>query len=165
MPVSKRVVVDTDTIVSDILLPQSVSGRLLDLLAGQAVLIFSPATRDELLGVISREKFDRYVSVELRERAVTILLRDGDIVTPRHCVHICRDPKDDKFLDAARAGNADCLISGMQISSICTSSRASPYSQPDAILRNLGQSNFLCFMRDAIRDKLEAADARAAFFW
>ena len=112
MPVSKRVVVDTNTIVSGILLPQSVPGRLLDLLAGQAALIFSPATRDELLGVISREKFDRYVSTEVRERAVTILVRDGDIVTPRHLVHVCRDPKDDKFLDAARAGNADCLISG-----------------------------------------------------
>lgn len=112
MPVSKRVVVDTNTIVSGILLPKSVPGRLLDLLAGQTALIFSPSTRDELLDVISREKFDRYVSVELREQAVTILLRDGDVVTPRHLVHVCRDPNDDKFLDAARAGNADCLISG-----------------------------------------------------
>lgn len=112
MPVGKRVVVDTNTIVSGILLPQSVPGRLLDLLAGQAAMIFSPATRDELLGVISREKFDRYVSAEARERAATILVRDGDIVTPRRLVHICRDPSDDKFLDAARAGGADCLISG-----------------------------------------------------
>ena len=112
MPLGKRVVVDTNTIVSGILLPLSVPGRLLDLLAGEAVLIFSPATRDELLNVISREKFDRYVSAEDRERAVTILVRDGDIVTPRRLVQICRDPKDDKFLDAARAGSADCLISG-----------------------------------------------------
>jgi putative PIN family toxin of toxin-antitoxin system len=112
MPAGKRVVVDTNTIVSGILLPHSVPGRLLEFLAGHAALIFSPATRDELLGVISREKFDRYVSAEVRERAVTILARDGDIVTPRRLVRICRDPKDDKFLDVARAGNADCLISG-----------------------------------------------------
>jgi putative PIN family toxin of toxin-antitoxin system len=112
MPNGKRVVVDTNTIVSGILLPRSVPGRLLDFLAGRAALIFSPATRDELLSVISREKFDRYVSPEARERAVTILVRDADIVTPRRFVHLCRDPKDDKYLDAARAGNADCLISG-----------------------------------------------------
>jgi uncharacterized protein len=107
MQAGKRVVVDTNTIVSGILLPQSVPGRLLDLLAGQAALIFSPATRDELLRVISREKFDRYVSAEARERAATILVRDGEIVTPRRFVHVCRDPKDDKFLDAAHAGKAD----------------------------------------------------------
>ena len=59
MQAGKRVVVDTNTIVSGILLPNSVPGTLLDLLAGQAALIFSPATRDELLGVISREQFDR----------------------------------------------------------------------------------------------------------
>ena len=112
MPVDKRVVVDTNTIVSGILLPQSVPGRLLDFLARQAALIFSPATRDELLGVISREKFDRYVSAEARERAVIILVRDGAMVTPRRLVHIRRDPNDDKFLDAARADNADCPISG-----------------------------------------------------
>ena len=112
MPVGKHVVVDTNTIVSGILLPLSVPGRLLEYLVGHAALIFSPATRDELLGVISREKFDRYVPAEARERAVTILVRDGALVTPRRLVQVCRDPADDKFLDAARAGNAECLISG-----------------------------------------------------
>ena len=112
MKAGKRVVVDTNTIISGILLPRSVPGRLLGFLAGHATLIFSPATRDELLGVIAREKFDRYVAAEARERAVVILVRDGEMVTPRRLFHLCRDPKDDKFLDAAYAGRADCLVSG-----------------------------------------------------
>jgi putative PIN family toxin of toxin-antitoxin system len=112
MPAGERVVVDTNTIISGILLPRSVPGRLLDLLIGAATLIFSPATRDELLGVVAREKFDRYVPAAARERAATILVRDGEMVTPRRFVHVCRDPKDDKFIDAALAGKADCLISG-----------------------------------------------------
>ena len=112
MQAARRVVVDTNTIVSGILLPGSVPGKLLDFLAEHATLIFSTATRDELLGVIAREKFDRYVAIEARERAVTMLLRDAEIVTLRRLFHACRDPKDDKFLDAAYAGKADCLISG-----------------------------------------------------
>ena len=112
MPAAKRVVVDTNTIVSGIFLPQSVPGRLLRFLAEHAILIFSPATRDELLGVVAREKFDRYVAPEARERAATILVRDSEMVTPRRLFHVCRDPKDDKFLDAAHAGKVDCVISG-----------------------------------------------------
>ena len=112
MQAGKRVVVDTNTIISGIFLPQSVPSRLLGFLAEHATLIFSPATRDELLGVIAREKFDRYVAVEAREQSVIILVRDSEMVTPRRLFHVCRDPKDDKFLDAAHAGRVDCLISG-----------------------------------------------------
>ncbi len=112
MGAARRVVVDSNVIVSGILIPDSVPGRLLDFLSQHATLIFSAATRDELLEVIAREKFDRYVPFELREQAVTILVRDAEMVTPRRRFQICRDPKDDKFLDAAYAGKADCLISG-----------------------------------------------------
>ena len=112
MQAAKRVVVDTNLIVSGILLPVSVPGRLLDVLAAHDTLIFSAATRDELLDVIVREKFDRYVPLEARERAVAILMRASEIVTPRRTFRACRDPRDDKFLDAAYAGKADCLISG-----------------------------------------------------
>ena len=112
MPPGERVVVDTNTIISGILLPQSVPGRVLQLLAGAATLIFSPATRDELLGVLARKKFDRYVSAEARERAAVIQVRDAEMVSPRRFAQVCRDPKDDKFLDAADAGKADYLISG-----------------------------------------------------
>lgn len=112
MKAVERVVIDTNTIVSGILLPPSVPGRLLSTLVEQAILIFSPATRDELLEVVARRKFDRYVPTEARERAATVLVRDAEIVLPRRFFHVCRDPKDDKFLDAAHAGKADCLISG-----------------------------------------------------
>lgn len=112
MKAGKRFVVDTNTIISGILLPHSVPGRLLGHLTEHATLIFSPATRDELLDVVSREKFDRYVAADVRERATTILVRDGEIVFPKRFFHVCRDPRDDKFLDAAHAGKADFLISG-----------------------------------------------------
>lgn len=83
MKAGKRFVVDTNTIISGILLPQSVPGRLLDYLPGHATLIFSPSTGDELLGVISREKIDRYVAADIRERAINVLVRDGETVSPK----------------------------------------------------------------------------------
>ena len=112
MKAGSRFVVDTNTIVSGILLPRSVPCRLLAYLSEHATLIFSPATRDELLGVGSREKFDRYVAPEARERAISILLREAEIVSPKRAFRLCRDPRDDKFLDAAYAGKADFLVSG-----------------------------------------------------
>lgn len=112
MQAAERVVVDTNVIVSGLLLPASIPGRLLDFIAGHGTLIFSAATRDELLRVIAREKFDRYVPFESRERAVAILLRECEIVVPRRLHEVCRDPRDDKFLDAAIAGKVNCLISG-----------------------------------------------------
>ena len=36
----------------------------------------------------------------------------GELVIPPHPGTICRDPKDDKFLAAALAGQADYIISG-----------------------------------------------------
>jgi predicted nucleic acid-binding protein len=53
MRAARRVVVDTNTIISGILLPNSVPGRLLAFLVERATLIFSPATRDELLSVVA----------------------------------------------------------------------------------------------------------------
>ena len=112
MQAARRLVVDTNTIVSGILLPRSIPGRLLDFLAVHGTLIFSPPPRDELLEVIARAKFDRYVPPEARERSAVLLVRDAEMVAPRRSFAICRDPKDDKFLDAAYAGNAAAIVSG-----------------------------------------------------
>lgn len=49
---------------------------------------------------------------EARERAATILLQAAEMVVPVRLYRICRDPKDDKFLDAACAGGAGCIVSG-----------------------------------------------------
>ena len=112
MRAGKRVVVDTNTIVSGVLLPRSTLGKLLDVLAERRTVIFSPATRDEFFDVIARGRFDRYVPADARERSAVILVRDCEMVTPRRTFLVCRDPKDNKFLDAAYAGNADCIVSG-----------------------------------------------------
>jgi putative PIN family toxin of toxin-antitoxin system len=66
----------------------------------------------EFNDVLGREKFRRYVTEEERERFLRSLLREARLVEIREKIHACRDPKDDKFLELAVNGGADCIVSG-----------------------------------------------------
>jgi putative PIN family toxin of toxin-antitoxin system len=43
---------------------------------------------------------------------VNLIRLRGELVNPGKKVTACRDPKDDKFLEAALAAGADCIVSG-----------------------------------------------------
>lgn len=43
---------------------------------------------------------------------VTSILSVAEIIIPTVVVNDCRDPKDNKFLEIAISGNADCIVSG-----------------------------------------------------
>lgn len=66
----------------------------------------------ELSDVLGREKFRRYVTEEERERFLRGLLQRARLVEIHDKVRACRDPKDDKFLELAVNGGADCIVSG-----------------------------------------------------
>ena len=66
----------------------------------------------ELDDVLGREKFERYVTREERERFLRSLLREARLIEIREKIQACRDPKDDKFLELAINGEADCIVSG-----------------------------------------------------
>jgi len=109
---TKRIVVDTNTIISRLLLPDSVTAKAVQKALGHGDLLFSSATLNELETVLSRPKFDRYLSVDERKEFFHLLSRLViwvEIVRP---VKVCRDPKDDKFLEVALNGKADVIISG-----------------------------------------------------
>lgn len=66
----------------------------------------------ELNDVLGREKFARYVSEEQRARFLRSLLHEARLVEIQDKVRACRDPKDDKVLELAVNGEADCIVSG-----------------------------------------------------
>jgi putative PIN family toxin of toxin-antitoxin system len=41
-----------------------------------------------------------------------ILVRIREFIEPKIEITECRDPKDNKFLELAVAGNADCIVTG-----------------------------------------------------
>lgn len=107
-----RCVVDTNVIVSASMLSLSVPRQAVEKALREGVLLFSESTLDELREILSRSKFDRYVSREDRALFLAQLGAAAEFVSIIRLVRECRDPKDDKFLEVALNGNADAIITG-----------------------------------------------------
>ena len=112
MRISSRIVVDTNVFVSAILLPLSVPRRAIDKALDEGVLLFSEATIIELINVLFRQKLNRYVSREERQRFLRQLASTAEFVPIVHSVRECRDPKDDKFLEVAINGTSELILTG-----------------------------------------------------
>lgn len=109
------VVLDASTFVSAALKPSSIPEQaLLRAVDEPNRLILSQEVEDEYREVISRPKFDRFVSIERRRRILDIVLVAAERVEPSVTVRECRDPKDDKYLAFAAASGADVIVSSDQ---------------------------------------------------
>ena len=77
-------------------------------------VLVSQETIFELNAVLYRAKFRKYVDDEQKVIFLSSVLNIGKIVEIRNNFYICRDPKDNKFIDLAVNGFADFLITGDQ---------------------------------------------------
>ena len=107
-----RVVIDTNVWISRLLLADSVAARAVDMALEELEVAVSDATVDELARVLSREKFDKYVSVRDREEFLRRLLQVTTMVSVLSEISDCRDPKDNRFLALALDSESDCIVSG-----------------------------------------------------
>jgi uncharacterized protein len=107
-----RIVVDTNTLVSRLLLANSVPAQAVRKAVGEARLLVSDATMTELADVLARPKFNAYVSLEDRQQFFRLLGRIAEMVPVVHTIRACRDPRDDKFLELAVNGEADLIVTG-----------------------------------------------------
>lgn len=112
MDILSRVVVDTNILVSQLILPDSVPAQVLAQIEMRSVLLFSESTMYELADVLSRTKFDRYVSREARKGFIQRIGRIAEFVPIIQTVRECRDPKDDRILEVAWNGPAKTIITG-----------------------------------------------------
>lgn len=107
----ERVVLDTNVVVSGLLFPGSEPAAAL-LKAQRGIVLASEAIRLELLAVLARVRFDRYCSRSIREQlAAQFMFATVEVVVPTP-LRICRDPRDDKFLEAAVHGHAQIIVTG-----------------------------------------------------
>jgi uncharacterized protein len=106
------IVVDTNVLVSRVLLPQSIAGRAVRSAVDAGQLLVSEATMQELAEVVARAKFDPYLSIVERQEFIRLLGRIVELVPIVRQVRACRDPRDDKFLEVAVNGRADLMITG-----------------------------------------------------
>ena len=110
-----RVVVDTNVLISAMLVRNSAPFLLVDMLLDAGCLVFSGATYTELESRLWKPKFDRYLSLEIRRRLLHDLAASAcwvDIPAALEKQSWCRDSKDDAFIRTALAAGATRLISG-----------------------------------------------------
>ena len=104
--------IDASTFISAALKANSLPERaLLRAVDPPNRLILSQAVEDEYREVIFRPKFDRFVSVERRQRILDVVLVAAEWMEPTEIVRECHDPKDNKYLALAAAGRADVIVS------------------------------------------------------
>lgn len=105
-----RVVLDTNVFVSGVL-----GGALAEVItrwqAGEFTVVVSDEIAREYLEVLRRPKFG--LPAEVIDDIGAYLLQNADFVTPTEVLHVVPDdPEDDKFIEAAVAGEAELLVSG-----------------------------------------------------
>ena len=109
---STRYVFDTNTLVSALLFEHSKPGQAFRRALSRGEVLFSPSTLEELVEVLQREKFGRYVTPSQPEEFLEAFVDRAIFIQPTEEIGACRDAKDDKFLELAVSGKADCIISG-----------------------------------------------------
>lgn len=105
-------VFDTNSLISAHLLPLSVTRKAFDIALEKGIIAHSRETFSEFVEVFTRPKFDKYVSLEDRLNAISVIELKSQLIEVSVPVIACRDPKDDKFLALALAIKANCVITG-----------------------------------------------------
>jgi len=109
-----RIVIDTNVVISAFIFGSSSSMKAFTLAKLRGTILISNDVLSELINVLSRSKFDRYITSEIREDFLASLMLEAEIVPITEKITACRDPKDNKFLELAVSGHADYLLTGDQ---------------------------------------------------
>jgi uncharacterized protein len=109
---NKNFVFDTNSLISTLLIPSSISRQALDKAITAGILIFSEETLLELNKVLIRSKFDKYVRLDERMEFIERLETEAKFIKPKSSFTDCRDTNDNKFLNLAYDSNALCIVTG-----------------------------------------------------
>jgi len=105
-------ILDTNVLVSALLSKNGKARQALDKAQNIGKLLMSESTLLELITVFNRPKFDRYASSAKRRLLITAIKRTAEIVVIREKIKVCRDEKDNQYLELAIDGQATCIVSG-----------------------------------------------------
>jgi putative PIN family toxin of toxin-antitoxin system len=109
---TNRFVIDTNVFISALLFKFSAPFWSVEMAEKQGVVLYSKATLNELEEVLSRKKFNKYLSLEERQTFLLKFISSSQLVFITEKIAVCRDEKDNKFLELAVNGNANIIITG-----------------------------------------------------
>ena len=112
MSSNKKYICDTNILLSSLLSSSTPPAQTVDFIKEHGIFSFSQATLSEFSEVLKRPKFDKFLSKEKRHNFINEITELSIIYEIHQKVDICRDPKDNKFLDIAIASYSDFLITG-----------------------------------------------------
>ena len=77
-------------------------------------MIYSTDILVEIIDVLGRDKFRSkyHISPDDISALIDLIRLRGELVIPFQKLTLCRDPKDDIFLEAALEGKAEYIVSG-----------------------------------------------------
>lgn len=107
-----KVVFDTNVFLRALINPKGINARRVQSL-GQFILVVSSAILEEVADVLARPELLGVKGVrKLDADRLVELLRQAPVVFPMKKVAVCRDPGDNKFLEAALTATAEYLVTG-----------------------------------------------------
>jgi putative PIN family toxin of toxin-antitoxin system len=109
---SERFVLDTNVLISALAFPRSTPRKTFDLAIAQGAILASDETLLELYRTLRRPKLARYFSRAEQDAFLAMFASEATIVEVTERISLCRDPRDDRFLELAAAGGASHLITG-----------------------------------------------------
>jgi uncharacterized protein len=106
-----RVVVDTNVFISAGLKEKSPPETAIHLVAANHLLLKSTITEQELFVTLARPRLMPLIDPHFRDW-LHELMATAELVTITERIAVCRDLKDDKFLELAVNGYADVIVTG-----------------------------------------------------
>ena len=108
-----RSVLDCNAVIGAALSPSGITASAVKKAEQLHTLLASRETLEELSETIFKKKFDRYFSpIDARIEIINRYTKIIEWIVPSHKVSACRDPKDNKCLELALSGKANCIITG-----------------------------------------------------
>jgi uncharacterized protein len=105
-----NVVFDANVLVSAALNITSTPAQALLLAIEQDLVVFSETTFAEISAVLARPKFSFLGS--RRDEFLALIAPHQAFFEPGESIKVCRDPKDDAYLEVAVASDAWAIVSG-----------------------------------------------------
>lgn len=107
-----KFVIDANVLVSAALFRDSIPALALKKVLNTGELIMSHETLEELKRTLNKTKLQKYLTAKDKFSFLTKLENLALIITITQTVSICRDSKDNAYLELALSGEADLIITG-----------------------------------------------------
>lgn len=105
-------VFDANVFISAMLMEDSVPGQAFALACETGQLLLSRPIIKELDDVLRRPRLEKYLHEKERIHFLTSVVHEAHVVETSETITACRDPKDNKYLELAHEGSAECIVTG-----------------------------------------------------